>query len=104
MPKEVCDIIAAWRDGAMSDEALHLWATNNYFPLHQPVAPGSPDQVALAIGIVLTEFECTRPPYPFGRDVADFAIHFIAATPEESDKMKAAFLSAVQRSNHADAP
>ena len=85
----------------MSDELLHVWATNNYFPLHQAVAPGSPDQVALAIGIVLTAFECTRPPYPFGRDVVDRGIRLIRSSPKEFEPAKAEFLSSIARVENA---
>ena len=97
----VCETIGAWGKGAISDEEMHLWATNNYFPLHQQVAPGHPEHVALAIGIALTEFECTTPPYQFGRDVALRAIALIDASASEFASKKAAFVEAVQGAKHA---
>jgi hypothetical protein len=76
----------------MSDEDMHLWAMSNYFPLHQQVAPGDPDHVALAIGIVLTEFERCRPPFPFGREAALRAIDLIRSSSADFDSRRSAFL------------
>ena len=50
----VCSAVGDWGRGDLSDEQMHFWATNNYFPAHKVVAPNEPDHVALAIGIVLT--------------------------------------------------
>ena len=56
--EQVCAAIGRWAIGDLSDEQMQLWATNNYFPAHQVVAPNEPDHVTLAIGVVLTELEC----------------------------------------------
>jgi hypothetical protein len=89
--EEVCAVIQSWGTGTASDLEMHLWATNNYFPLHQQVAPGQPDRVALAIGIVLTEFECAKPPYPFQRNVAAAALAFILARDSEFEQRRSDF-------------
>jgi hypothetical protein len=89
--EEVCAVIQSWGTGTTPDLEMHLWATNNYFPLHQQVAPGEPDRVALAISIVLTEFECAKPPYPFKRNVAAFALEFIRAQDWEFEQRKSDF-------------
>jgi hypothetical protein len=60
---EVISTIEAWRDGTLSDAEMRLWTINNYFPLHQRVAPNEPEHVALAIGIVLNEFEHAQAPW-----------------------------------------
>jgi hypothetical protein len=91
----VCFTILSWGTGVLTDEEMYLWATNNYFPAHQQVAPGEPDHVALAIGITLTEFECARPPYKFGREVAASAVAFINAEPNEFETQKIAFLQSL---------
>lgn len=80
---EVCAILESWKTGDISDHEMHLWVTANYFPAHQQVAPGEPPQVARAIGVVLTEFECTEPPYKFSRAVATLASAFINAQEHE---------------------
>ena len=80
---------------------MHLWATNNYFPLHQQVAPGQPDRVALAIGIVLTEFECAKLPYPFQRNVATAAIAFMMAQDSEFEQRRSDFYDSMASSKDA---
>jgi hypothetical protein len=97
---EVCTVIQSWGAGATSDQEMHLWATNNYFPLHQQVAPGEPDRVALAIGIVLTEFECAKPPYPFRSNVATFALALIRAQDSEFEQLKRDFYESLASSNN----
>jgi hypothetical protein len=80
---------------------MHLWSMNNYFPLHQQVAPGEPDRVARAIGIVLTEFECAEPPYPFQRNVAALALALLSAQESEFDERQRDFYSSVASGNDA---
>lgn len=92
---EVCAAIQSWGAGASSDEDMQLWATNNYFPLHQHVAPGEPDSVAIAIGLVLTEFECARPPYPFPRSIAAHALALINAQESEFEELKSSFYASL---------
>ena len=86
--EEVISAIEAWRDGKLSDHEMHIWATNNYFPAHQKVAPGEPNQVALAIGVILTEFECSATPYAFQRTVADCFIELIQTPPDDLAQIK----------------
>lgn len=99
--EEVCAVIDSWGNGAKTDQEMWLWATNNYFPLHQHIAPGHADQVALSIGIVLTEFECNKPPYPFQRNVAAAALAFIEASDSEFEERKAGFYTSVASGKHA---
>jgi hypothetical protein len=97
LPKsEVRAVIAAWESGAMTDDEMHVWVTNNYFPAHQAVAPGEPDQVALAIGIVLTEFECAQPPYQFSRAAAVHALALIDADDQAFDDRKRAYFDSLR--------
>ena len=97
----VCSALGDWGRGHLSDEQMHFWATNNYFPAHQVVAPNEPDQVALAIGIVLTEFECAKPPYKFGRAVAAYALALIESDANEFEACKVEFFDSLRLHKHA---
>jgi hypothetical protein len=97
----VCSALADWRRGDLSDEQMHFWAINNYFPAHQVVAPNEPDHVALAIGIVLTEFECTKPPYKFDKAVAANALALIDSDAKEFEARKAIFFDSLREYKHA---
>lgn len=99
--EEVCAAIQLWATGTRSDLEMHLWATNNYFPLHQQVAPGQPDRVALAIGFVLTEFERAKPPYPFQRNVGATALAFIMAQESEFGRRRSDFYDSLASSKNA---
>jgi len=92
---EVCSALHAWGDGKSSDAEMHIWATNNYFPAHQAVAPGEPSLVAISIGIVLTEFECAWPPYAFGREVAATALALINSHESNFDECKEQFYKSI---------
>jgi hypothetical protein len=59
----VADVLSAWGSGRPSNEDIHLWALDNYLPAAQEVAPGEPSHTGLAIGTILTEFECAGPPF-----------------------------------------
>jgi hypothetical protein len=86
----------------MSDEDVHLWAINNYYPAHQAVAPGEPDHVATSIGLVLTELECTKPPYLFLREgAAAAAVELIAAPSSMVDEYKGKFYKAIEPASDA---
>lgn len=97
----VCSTLGDWGRGGLSDEQMHFWATNNYFPAHQVVAPNEPDHVALAIGIVLTEFECAKRPYKFGRTVAAYALALIEADANGFEACKAKFFDSLRLHKHA---
>jgi hypothetical protein len=94
-------VIQSWGTGSTSDLEMHRWATNNYFPLHQQVAPSEQDHVALAIGIVLTEFECAKLPYPFQRNVAASALEFIWAQDSEFEQRKIDFYECLASGKNA---
>lgn len=57
------DVLTAWGNGRLSNEDIHLWALDNYFPAAQEMAPGEPLHTGLAIGTMLSEFDCARPPF-----------------------------------------
>jgi len=97
----VCSALGDWGRGDLSDEQMHFWATNNYFPAHKVVAPNEPDHVALAIGIVLTEFECANPPYKFGRAVAPYALALIESDANEFEALRAEFFDSLRLHRHA---
>lgn len=97
----VCSALGDWGMGDLSDEQMHFWATNNYFPAHQVVAPNESDHVALAIGIVLTEFECARPPYKFDKAVAANAVALINSDANELEARKAEFFDSLRLRKHA---
>lgn len=59
----VADVLTAWGNGRLSNEGAHLWALHNYFPASQEMAPGEPSHTGLAIGTILSEFDCARPPF-----------------------------------------
>ena len=100
--EEVCAVMRAWGAGALSDEDMHLWATNNYFPAHQAVAQTEPDHVAVAIGLVLTEIECTKPPYMFERaGAAVAAVELIEAPSPMIDFHKDKFYKAIEPASDA---
>ena len=92
----VCAAIGRWAIGDLSDEQMRLWATNNYFPAHQVVAPNEPDHVALAIGVVLTEFECAKPPYKFGKVVAASALALIESGARDFEARKLVFFQSLR--------
>lgn len=97
----VCSAIGDWGRGDLSDEQMHFWATNNYFPAHKVVAPNEPDHVALAIGIVLTEFECAAPPYKFDKAVAASARALLDSDVTEFEARKAVFFDSLRLHKHA---
>jgi len=99
--KVVCSALADWGRGDLSDEQMHFWAINNYFPAHQVVAPNEPDHVALAIGIVLTEFECAKPPYKFDKAVAANALALIDSDEKEFEARRAIFSDSLREYKHA---
>lgn len=61
----VADVLTAWGNGRLSNEDIHLWALDNYFPFPaaQEMAPGEPSHTGLAIGTILTQFETARSPF-----------------------------------------
>lgn len=59
----VAAALAAWGTGRFSDEGIHLWAINNYWPTVQRVAPSEPAHTRLAMSTILTEFDCANPPF-----------------------------------------
>jgi len=95
----VCKIIESWGSGNISDQEIHDWAEINYFPAQQKTVPGMPDYVALAIGIVLTVFECTRVPFPFQRSVSHLAIAFINSSQSDFKVNRDKFLKQVEAEN-----
>ena len=80
--QEVVNSLAAWGAGSLSDQDIYAWADSNYFPVHQEVAPGEHNNVALAIGVILTEFETSKPPYRFNRGIANKFIELILTPPD----------------------
>ena len=97
----VCSAVGDWGRGDLSDEQMHFWAMNNYFPAHQVVAPNEPNHVALAIGIVLTEFECAAPPYKFDKAVAASALALIDSGAAEFEERKSVFFDSLRLHKHA---
>jgi hypothetical protein len=74
---------------------MRSWVVNNYFPAHQAIAPGEADRVALAIGKVLTEFECAWPPFRFGHEVAARALDLIGSQDTDYQQRQEDFYKSV---------
>lgn len=96
----VCAALGDWGRGDLSDEQMHFWAMNNYFPAHQVVAPNEPNHVALAIGMVLTEFECAEAPYKFDKAVAANALALIDSDANQFEARKAVFFDSLRLHKH----
>jgi hypothetical protein len=99
--EELIAVIDSWASGVISDNEMHYWALNNYFPLHQSVAPEEPKHVALAIGIVLTEIECANPPQTISRNLASYALALVNASAADFAARKLEFYEAINQESNA---
>lgn len=88
----VAEILIAWGSGRLSNEGIHLWALNNYMPAAQQEAPDERPPTGLAIGTILTEFECARPPFAHFNPVGwRAAIAFLETSAVDYRANEAAF-------------
>lgn len=56
--KDQCEsLLRAWGEGRISNKDICDWAELNYLPLTQKLAPGYPNHIGFALGIILSEFE-----------------------------------------------
>ena len=85
---DVEKVILHWGENNISNEDLHEWVNENYFPAGQEVAPNEKEHTQLALSLMLNEFDCTRPE-AYRREGARTAIDFINTTlPKFRDRLE----------------